>query len=115
MLRAALSGDYYGAKVALTDEVKKLIEELTNFKEIKLPKGINATLRPYQQRGFSWIYRNAQIGFGSVLADDMGLGKTLQVLAFLQLQVNQNRGANLVVVPTTLLFNWENELKKFAI
>src|SRR5690554_1129744 len=52
--------------------------------------------------------------WGGILADDMGLGKTLQVLAFLQLQANKKPGTNLIVVPTTLLFNWENELKKFA-
>jgi len=117
MLRAALSGDYYGAKVALTDEVKKLIEELTNFKEIKLPKGINATLRPYQQRGFSWIYRNAQIGFGSVLADDMGLGKTLQVIATIQKFKEEGMLENekiLVVSPTGLITNWQAEVQKFA-
>ena len=52
--------------------------------------------------------------WGGILADDMGLGKTLQVLAFLQQQTDKKMGVNLVVVPTTLLFNWENELKKFA-
>lgn len=117
MLRAALSGDYYGAKVALTDEVKKLIEELTNFKEIQLPKGINAQLRPYQQRGFSWIYRNAQIGFGSVLADDMGLGKTLQVIATIQKFKEEGmleQEKILVVSPTGLITNWQAEVQKFA-
>jgi SNF2 family DNA or RNA helicase len=117
MLRAALSGDYFGAKVAITDEVKKLIEELTNFKEIKLPKGINAKLRPYQQRGFSWIYRNAQIGFGSVLADDMGLGKTLQVIAAIQKFKEEGlleKEKILVVSPTGLITNWQAEVQKFA-
>lgn len=117
MLRAALSGDYFGAKVAITEEVKKLIEELTNFKEIQLPKGINAKLRPYQQRGFSWIYRNAQIGFGSVLADDMGLGKTLQVIATIQKFKEEGMLENekiLVVSPTGLITNWQAEVQKFA-
>lgn len=117
MLRAALSGDYYGAKVAITDEVKKLIEELTNFKEIKLPKGINAKLRPYQERGFSWIYRNAQIGFGSLLADDMGLGKTLQVIATIQKFKEEGmleKEKILVVSPTGLITNWQAEVQKFA-
>ena len=117
MLRTALSGDYYGAKVALTDEVKKLIEELTNFREIPLPQKLNAKLRPYQQRGFSWIYRNAQIGFGSVLADDMGLGKTLQVIAT-ALKFKEEgfleKGKILVVSPTGLITNWQAEVQKFA-
>ncbi len=117
MLRAALSGEYRGAKISLTDEVKKMIEELTHFKEIALPKGINATLRPYQQRGFSWMYRNAQIGFGSVIADDMGLGKTLQVITTLLKYKEDGLLENekaLVVAPTGLLTNWLAEIEKFA-
>ncbi len=117
MLRSALSGDYFGAKVSLTDEVKKLIEELTNFKEIELPTGIRAELRPYQQRGFSWIYRNTQIGFGSVLADDMGLGKTLQVIAAVQKfkeEGHLEKEKILVVSPTGLITNWQAEVQKFA-
>ncbi|MFV0267162.1 MAG: SNF2-related protein [Draconibacterium sp.] len=117
MLRAALSGDYHGAKVALSDEVKKLIEELTHFKEIPLPEKLNAKLRPYQERGFSWIYRNAQIGFGSVLADDMGLGKTLQVIAT-ALKFKEEgfleKEKILVVSPTGLITNWQAEVQKFA-
>ena len=92
MLRAALSGEYQGAAIGLTDEVRDLIAELTNFSEIELPKGINAQLRPYQHRGYSWMYRNAKIGFGSVLADDMGLGKTLQALCLVD-------GRSLVICP----------------
>jgi uncharacterized Zn finger protein len=117
MLRAALSGEYQGAKIALSDQVREMIEELTNFAEIPLPKGINAKLRPYQQRGFSWMYRNAKIGFGSVIADDMGLGKTLQVITTL-LKYKEDGLLNdqkvLVVAPTGLLANWQVEIEKFA-
>lgn len=117
MLRAALSGEYQGAKIGLTDEVQDLIKELTNFSEIELPKGINAQLRPYQHRGYSWMYRNAKIGFGSVLADDMGLGKTLQVITTL-LKYKEDglldKEKALVVAPTGLLTNWETEISKFA-
>lgn len=117
MLRAALSGEYQGAAIGLTDEVRDLIQELTNFSEIELPKGINAQLRPYQHRGYSWMYRNAKIGFGSVLADDMGLGKTLQVITTL-LKYKEDGLLDsekaLVVAPTGLLTNWEAEITKFA-
>lgn len=117
ILRAALSGEYQGAAIGLTDEVRDLIAELTNFSEIELPKGINATLRPYQHRGFSWMYRNAKIGFGSVLADDMGLGKTLQVITTL-LKYKEDglleKEKALVVAPTGLLTNWQKEIEKFA-
>ena len=117
LLRAVLSGDYLGAKISLTDEVRDLIKELNNFKKIPLPKGIVATLRPYQQRGYSWMYRNAQIGFGSVIADDMGLGKTLQVIATLLKYKEEgllNDKKALVVAPTGLLTNWQAEIEKFA-
>lgn len=117
MLRAALSGEYQGATIGLTDEVRDLIAELTNFSEIELPKGINAQLRPYQHRGYSWMYRNAKIGFGSVLADDMGLGKTLQVITTLLKYKEDGLLENekaLVVAPTGLLMNWQTEIEKFA-
>ena len=117
MLRAALSGEYQGAKIGLTDEVKELIDELTNFSEIPLPENITATLRPYQHRGYSWMYRNAKIGFGSVIADDMGLGKTLQVITTLQKYKEDgllDKEKVLVVAPTGLLTNWQAEMEKFA-
>lgn len=117
LLRTALSGDYMGAAVNLTNEVQELIKELTECKEIALPKGINAQLRPYQQRGYSWMYRNAQIGFGSVIADDMGLGKTLQVITTLLKYKEEGLLKDkkaLVVAPTGLLSNWQAEIEKFA-
>jgi SNF2 family DNA or RNA helicase len=82
-----------------------------------LPQGLQAQLRPYQERGFSWMYRNAQIGFGSVIADDMGLGKTLQVIT--TLLKHKEAGAlekekALIVAPTGLLTNWLAEFEKFA-
>lgn len=117
MLRAALSDNYYGAKVSLTDEVKEMIKDLSGQTEIALPRGLNATLRPYQLRGYSWMYRNMQVGFGSLMADDMGLGKTLQVIATLLKYKEENllkKEKALVVVPTGLLANWQAELEKFA-
>ncbi|MDR2813684.1 MAG: DEAD/DEAH box helicase [Prevotellaceae bacterium] len=117
LLRTALSNDYYGAKVALTGEVKALIKKLTHTAEIPLPQALDAQLRPYQQRGFSWMYCNAQIGFGSIIADDMGLGKTVQVIAML-LKLKEEGALKkkkaLVVAPTGLLANWQAEVEKFA-
>lgn len=117
MLRAALSGEYQGAQIGFSNEVRKMIDELSKVKEVPLPKGINAQLRPYQMRGYSWMVRNAQIGFGSVIADDMGLGKTLQVIAALQKYKEEgllDKEKALVVAPTGLLSNWEAEIAKFA-
>jgi SNF2 family DNA or RNA helicase/uncharacterized Zn finger protein len=117
LLRTALSGEFFGAKVSLTDEVQAIINELTSINEIPLPKKLNASLRPYQQRGFSWMYRNSKIGFGSVLADDMGLGKTLQVITTL-LKYKEDgllqEAKVLVIAPTGLLTNWQKEIEKFA-
>ncbi|GAB6007791.1 SNF2-related protein [Dysgonomonas reticulitermitis] len=117
MLRIALSNEYNGARVSLSDEVKELIRELTEQPSVPLPPGLNATLRPYQQRGFAWMYRNSQIGFGCVIADDMGLGKTLQVIATLLKYKDEgvlDKEKALVVAPTGLLTNWIAEFEKFA-
>jgi SNF2 family DNA or RNA helicase len=80
-----------------------------------LPQGIKATLRPYQEHGFDWLSYLNQVQWGALLADDMGLGKTLQTLTFLQYYKEQNNTLQAVVIcPTTLIFNWENEIKKFT-
>ena len=117
LLRSVLSGEYDGAKIDLTDDVRDLIKNITEFKEIPLPKNLNATLRPYQERGYSWMYKNAQIGFGSVLADDMGLGKTLQVISILLKYKEEKlllKDKILVIAPTGLITNWQAEITKFA-
>lgn len=118
MLQIALSEEYDGAPVKLTEDAKALIRELKSSKEIKLPEGLQAELRPYQLRGYSWMYHNGKIGFGSIIADDMGLGKTIQVISLL-LKYKEDHSINdkykaLVVVPTGLLTNWESEVSKFA-
>ncbi len=117
LLQAALCGEYKGAPVELTDEVRELIRQFTSQSVIPLPENINAKLRPYQERGFSWMYRNMKIGFGSIIADDMGLGKTLQVITLLAKMKEEgamDKKQALVVVPTGLLHNWQSEVKRFA-
>ncbi len=118
MLQTALSEEYEGAPVILSDEVRNLIKELTSGENIPLPQGLDAQLRPYQLRGYSWMYRNSRIGFGSIIADDMGLGKTLQVIAvllkFKEENAINNKHKALVIVPTGLLTNWQSEIQKFA-
>lgn len=81
----------------------------------KIPKSINAELRDYQKAGFEWMCLLDEMQWGGCLADDMGLGKTLQTITFIQYLVEKNKKEiHLVVCPTSLLYNWENELKKFA-
>ena len=95
-------------------EVKKLRENLNNFSSIKgVSPGISFTgsLRPYQQEGVNWLSFLYEYGFHGILADDMGLGKTVQLLAFLSLRTLTS--PCLIVVPTSLIFNWQNEIKKF--
>ncbi|GHB51940.1 DEAD/DEAH box helicase [Persicitalea jodogahamensis] len=117
LLQTALTEEYQGSGVKLTDAARKLIKNLTGPEAVNLPKQLDATLRPYQVRGYEWLYKNARIGFGSLIADDMGLGKTLQVIAALQKfkeegAFKKNKG--LVILPTTLLTNWSKEIARFA-
>lgn len=76
-----------------------------------------AVLRPYQQNGYTWLNYMNQLGFGACLADDMGLGKTIQVLAYLEklrTQAGNERKRCLLVVPASLLGNWQHEVEKFT-
>jgi superfamily II DNA or RNA helicase len=82
---------------------------------IPCPAGLQASLRPYQHKGFEWLVLLSQIGAGACLADDMGLGKTLQTLAFMTHTYAQKPTARyLIVAPLSLVFNWEQEMRKFA-
>ncbi|GAB4493948.1 MAG: DEAD/DEAH box helicase [Saprospiraceae bacterium] len=118
LLQIALSEEYDGTRISLSPEVRALMNELLATDLLPLPAGLNADLRPYQHRGYSWLRKNARLGFGSILADDMGLGKTLQVIATLLglkeegLLTPENRA--LAIVPTTLLTNWQREVARFA-
>jgi non-specific serine/threonine protein kinase len=91
---------------------------LKNFEGIEhqsLPAQFNAQMRSYQQSGYDWFYFLKKFRFGGCLADDMGLGKTIQALALLQKEKELGEEQpSLVVVPTSLLFNWQREAQKFA-
>ncbi len=76
--------------------------------------GVKATLRPYQREGVKWINYLYDNGFGGCLADDMGLGKTLQTIAMLARIYPREKTPSLIVMPRSLLFNWQDELRKFA-
>ncbi len=117
LLQTALTEEYNGTGVTLSKSAQKLMNNLLKNEAVALPDNLAANLRPYQQRGYEWLYKNARLGMGSLIADDMGLGKTLQVIATL-LKMKQEgafkKNKGMVVVPTTLLTNWTKEIAKFA-
>lgn len=97
----------------LVDKRKKL-KAFETIKSVKLPDGIKAQLRDYQKEGLNWLNFLHEFKWGGILADDMGLGKTLQAITILKQVAEYSQLPSLVVVPTTLIFNWQNELKKFC-
>ncbi len=104
---------------AVTDSFwRSLREKIHNFAGISAlppPKGLNATLRPYQLQGVSYLNFLREYGFGGILADEMGLGKTVQTLTFIQHTIEKGaKGPTLIVVPTSVLPNWEREAAKFV-
>ena len=144
-----LSKYYFPIIDVITNKQPEQVEQNNAVESEEVPEGIRATLRPYQQKGFSWLVYLYQKEYGGCLADDMGLGKTLQIICLLQYiaHLRKDMGqqeyqatatvrgqltftfdepavpstsflpaitSSLVVVPTSLLHNWQNELKRFA-
>lgn len=97
---------------------KKLIQEFETISdaEFDLPANVHANLRKYQEEGYQWIRTLFKYNFGGILADEMGLGKTLQTIAVLQAEKEENAevGTSLIIVPASLVYNWGEELKRFA-
>ena len=84
-------------------------------KSIGVPDGFSGELRPYQEIGYQWLLQMNRLGFGACLADDMGLGKTVQILAFLEaLRAQKPNGNVLLIVPASLLGNWQKEAARFT-
>lgn len=95
---------------------KKRLQNISEIENTAIPKGIKAKLRDYQQHGLNWLAFLHKNQLGGCLADDMGLGKTLQTIAFLQhlKTVEKNKVPSLIIAPTSLIFNWLAEVKKFC-
>lgn len=101
--------------VVQLEEKYENLRQFNNIKEIDPPAHLHPILRPYQVAGFQWLNYLREIKWGGILADDMGLGKTVQALSFLEHVRAENDGVKaLVVCPTTLIYNWESEIKKFT-
>ncbi len=98
--------------------IGRKLENLQNFEEIKpydIPKEFKGKLRPYQKAGYDWLKFLRDFNLGGCLADDMGLGKTVMTLAFLQsLKADGVQHPSLLVMPTSLIYNWQKEAEKFT-
>ena len=103
----AFENDFMGNK-DFFEGINKLPKE-----NIEYPK-LNATLRDYQKYGYKWLEYLTDNNLGACLADDMGLGKTLQAIALLSNLHQEKKKKSMVIMPKSLIYNWENEIKKFA-
>nr|WKN37862.1 SNF2-related protein [Tunicatimonas sp. TK19036] len=107
------------AKVTMDRKLDRL-RQFDKIEDQQMPKQFQGTLRPYQKAGYNWMHFLNQYHFGGCLADDMGLGKTVQTLALLQRQKelheeqNQVMSTSLLIMPTSLIYNWEMEAAKFT-
>jgi superfamily II DNA or RNA helicase len=116
-----LNPDDYGVQWQAPPGLKAAAQQLAGhpqdgWAEVPPPTGLQATLRPYQQRGLNWLQTLRSLGLNGILADDMGLGKTLQTLAHLLVEKQAGRLTTpaLVVAPTSVLENWRREAQRFA-
>lgn len=122
-IQAVLAGETrqgeLSVAVVASGAFDELVERLRQGgnKELGAPSSLEATLRPYQERGLNWLVTMGSLGLGACLADDMGLGKTIQLLAFLlhRLEDHPRDGRPaLLVAPTSVVGNWEREVERFA-
>jgi superfamily II DNA or RNA helicase len=122
-IQAVLAGETRQGELSVAVSASGLIGELVErlkrggSEELGAPRSLQATLRPYQERGLDWLVTMSSLGLGACLADDMGLGKTIQLLAFLLRRIedapSDGRPA-LLVAPTSVVGNWEREVERFA-
>jgi len=102
--------------------MNRKLQKLTNYEEtedVPMPVNFVGSLRPYQKAGYNWFHFLKDYHFGGCLADDMGLGKTIQTLSLLQkhkedTEAEGSKATSLVIMPTSLIYNWLNEARKFA-
>lgn len=101
------------AKVHLSEKLRTL-NSFSGIKNYPVPEGFNGELRPYQKAGYNWLKFLNEYRLGGCLADDMGLGKTVQTLTLLLAEKIAKAGTSLLVMPTSLIYNWEMEAGKFT-
>lgn len=116
-LEEAFAVDGASITVGGDDRPRQWAQRLAEAREdVVLPQGLSAQLRPYQVEGLAWLQKLRAHGAGGILADDMGLGKTLQTIAHLLVEKEEGRLSRpaLIVAPTSLVANWDREIRKFA-
>lgn len=112
--------NFKGQQIIKNSEYKNIINELdknNTENETKVPEILETTLRYYQKIGFQWLKALDKYNFGGILADDMGLGKTVQILSVVLDYISstkENKKASLVISPSSLTLNWQNEANRFA-
>ncbi|WP_105615637.1 SNF2 helicase associated domain-containing protein [Vallitalea okinawensis] len=118
--RAMYINDYLKENKALNFHRSKTFRDLVENvhepedMEYKVPDTLNSILRDYQVTGYKWLKTLSAYNFGGILADDMGLGKTLQTIAFILSEYESMKKPSIVVAPTSLVYNWKDEIMKFA-
>ncbi len=117
----ALLKDRKGKQIIKNEQYKNIVNGLNKDSEddeIKVPEILENTLRYYQKTGFKWLKTLDRYKFGGILADDMGLGKTIQMLSiildYVQNTNKEERKTSIVISPSSLALNWQNEANKFA-
>lgn len=95
---------------------KRLVENIKEPRDMEyaVPESLKGIMRGYQVTGFKWLKTLSSYGLGGILADDMGLGKTLQTIAFIESEREKDSSPSMVICPTSLVYNWESEIQKFA-
>ena len=103
-------------EISASGWVEMLLDGQARPEPVPVPTGLNAELRPYQQRGLDWLAFMSRLGLGAVLADDMGLGKTIQVLALLEheREAGLRDAPTLLVCPMSVVGNWQREAERFV-
>lgn len=93
---------------------KELIRSIKSVEDsdFEVPPSLKGVLRGYQKDGYRWLMTMERLGFGGILADDMGLGKSLQMLTFLA--ENKGKGTSIIICPASLVYNWQDEIRKFV-
>lgn len=100
---------------ALSTEKLSKLETFETIKSYTVPENFNGDLRDYQKAGYDWLNFLGEFSFGGILADDMGLGKTIQALTLLMYEINNApKKCNLIVAPTSVVFNWTREIERFT-